>query len=247
MKHYYAPFEIYRENYNIEVYSPVHGVIERIEDERHGSSSGLSNKQIRIKSTIQPAFTFIIFHTDLISSDIAEGTVVQAGQLLGHAHMYYPGLDEYAHSFDIAVRVNTPSRTKYVSYFETMTDTLFDQYVARGALFRDDFIISKEERDADPLTCDGERFVNSGNLANWVTLDFARACDFCGPNFSPPDGYVDVWDLMQFADHWHTRTGDGNWDAKFDLAGPSFADPDGYIDVWDLMVFADHWHEGVKP
>jgi len=76
MKHYYAPFEIYRENYNIEVYSPVHGVIERIEDERHGSSSGLSNKQIRIKSTIQPAFTFIIFHTDLISSDMAEGTVV---------------------------------------------------------------------------------------------------------------------------------------------------------------------------
>ena len=71
--------------------------------------------------------------------------------------------------------------------------------------------------------------------------------DFCGPNFGPPDGYVDVWDLMQFADHWHTRTGEGNWDAKFDLAGPSFADPDGYIDVWDLMVFADRWHEGERP
>ena len=71
--------------------------------------------------------------------------------------------------------------------------------------------------------------------------------DFCGVNFGPPDGYVDVWDLMQFADHWHTRTGEDNWDATFDLAGPNFGDPDGYIDVWDLMVFADNWHEGQKP
>ena len=71
--------------------------------------------------------------------------------------------------------------------------------------------------------------------------------DFCGPNFGPPEGYVDVWDLMQFADRWHTRTGEGNWDLKYDLTGPSFGDLDGYVDVWDLMVFADHWHEGQKP
>jgi len=71
--------------------------------------------------------------------------------------------------------------------------------------------------------------------------------DFCGANFGPADGYVDVWDLMQFADHWHIRDGEGNWDAKFDLTGPNFGDADGYIDVWDLMTFADHWHEGVRP
>ena len=71
--------------------------------------------------------------------------------------------------------------------------------------------------------------------------------DFCGTDFGPPDGYVDVWDLMQFADHWHTRTGEGNWHGKFDLTGPDFGDADGYVDVWDLMVFADHWHEGEKP
>ena len=70
--------------------------------------------------------------------------------------------------------------------------------------------------------------------------------DFCGASFTDPDGYVDVWDLMQFADHWHTRAGEGNWDAVFDLAGTNFGDPDGYIDVWDLMTFADHWHEGEK-
>jgi len=73
-----------------------------------------------------------------------------------------------------------------------------------------------------------------------------QVCDFCGRD-GPPDGYVDVWDLMQFADHWHVRTGEGSWDAKYDLTGPNFGDPDGYVDVWDLMVFADHWHEGQKP
>jgi hypothetical protein len=32
-------------------------------------------------------------------------------------------------------------------------------------------IILKETRDADPLTCDGEEFLESGNLENWVTLN----------------------------------------------------------------------------
>jgi len=79
-----------------------------------------------------------------------------------------------------------------------------------------------------------------------VTSD-QLVCDFCGANFGPPDGYVDVWDLMQFSDYWHTRTGEGNWDSKYDLTGPNFGIADDYIDVWDLMVFADHWHEGERP
>jgi len=75
----------------------------------------------------------------------------------------------------------------------------------------------------------------------WITGDF------CGVDFGSEDGYVDVWDLMQLADHWHTRPSDSNWDAKFDLAGPDFGDIDDYVDIWDLMVFADNWHKGQKP
>ncbi|MCK4793768.1 MAG: hypothetical protein KAV87_59115 [Desulfobacteraceae bacterium] len=72
--------------------------------------------------------------------------------------------------------------------------------------------------------------------------------DFCGADFGPADGYVDVWDLMEFANHWHTSSSDtNNWDPKFDLTGPNFEDLDGYVDVWDLMVFADNWHKGQKP
>ena len=81
----------------------------------------------------------------------------------------------------------------------------------------------------------------------WVFSTATMIGDFCGTDFGPPDGYVDVWDLMRFADHWHSRTGDANWDSKFDLTGPNFGDLDGYVDVWDLMEFANHWHEGRKP
>jgi len=87
---------------------------------------------------------------------------------------------------------------------------------------------------------------DSTTTSVWITGDF------CGANFGPEDGYVDVWDLMQFADCWHCRHGEPCWDpplncSKFDLGGPNFGAPDGYIDVWDLMVFADNWHKGQKP
>jgi len=103
---------------------------------------------------------------------------------------------------------------------------------------------------ANPLNGDAYSIYIPQILANnsGMTLQYDPPVgDFCGADFTDPDGYVDVWDLMQFADHWHTRTGEGNWDSKFDLAGPDFGDPEGYVDVWDLMVFADNWHRGQKP
>lgn len=236
MKHYYAPFDMYRENNNIEVYSPIDGVIENIQSE----GSELENKQIRIRATEQPAFIFIIFHTDLISPNIAVGTPVQAGQLLGHARMYYPDMNEYAGSFDIAVWVATPSGQRYVSYFETMTASLFDEYIARGARCRCDFIISQQERDADPLTCDGERFLDSGHLENWVNLSFTNGCDFCGPDFGPPDGAVDIWDLAYLVSHWlQTECGAPNWCGGVDF------DHSTMVDLVDFSTFARHWLEGV--
>ena len=35
---------------------------------------------------------------------------------------------------------------------------------------RTDFVITATERDADPLTCDGEAFSSTGSLANWFEL-----------------------------------------------------------------------------
>ncbi len=66
--------------------------------------------------------------------------------------------------------------------------------------------------------------------------------DFGGANSGPPDGYVDYWDLFYFAQRWHTRPDDNNWDPRCDLDKE-----DNYVDYWDLLVFAQQWHKGVEP
>jgi len=171
MKHYYSTLESFRKNNTIEIYSPVAGIIASVSNDGHGTSIGLNNKQIRIRPDNQPAFIFRIFHTDLVSSNIAKGKKVQAGELIGYARLFYEDLAEYADSFDIAVEVNTPSGIKLVSYFETMEDAVFNTYIARGAFSRQDFIITREARDSDPLKCNGETFITSGTINNWVILN----------------------------------------------------------------------------
>ena len=71
---------------------------------------------------------------------------------------------------DIAVSMSTPEGTRLVSYFDLMSDSLFQNYQLRGLTSIDEVIISEAERDSDPLTCDGEEFSNSGNLENWAIL-----------------------------------------------------------------------------
>ena len=173
MKHYYEPFEEFRNNSLIEIYSPVDGFISELNEESFGPLEGDINYQIRIQPKQYPAFTFILFHVDLVSDSITQGKKVTAGELLGYSHLYSPSLEHSAGNFDIAVKVNTPDGQRYISFFETMTDSLFDTYEQRGVSSRSDFIISKEERDANPGSCDGEWFTikdYEDTLVNWVEL-----------------------------------------------------------------------------
>jgi len=61
------------------------------------------------------------------------------------------------------------------------------------------------------------------------------------------DGYVDVYDLIPFADHWHFRDDDPGWDSLYNLDSEHTQDGHQIIDVYDLIIFADHWHEGTPP
>lgn len=167
MKHYYCPFENFRNNNTVPIYTPVTGTILSISDDGHGASIGLNNKLINIMPDNQPAFTVILFHCDLASPEIAMGKRVLAGELLGYGRFYYDDLDEYTACIDIAVAVNTPSGMRNVSFFDILTDDVFNNYIAKGAVSRQDFIISKEERNADPLECNGEAFLTTGNIENW--------------------------------------------------------------------------------
>lgn len=155
MKHYFEPKSDIDWS-TIKVYSPVKGTVSKIFEEWAGT-------QIQIKSKEYPAFYFIIFHINLVNP-LKVGDLTTSGQLLG-SHIGSQTMS------DIAVGVNTPRGWKLVSYFDVMTDSLFQGYQARGLSSRDTVIISKQARDADTLTCDGETFTNSGKLENWVILN----------------------------------------------------------------------------
>lgn len=161
MKHYYRPIWVPDEpDLAIGVFAPVTGTVSWKEGEWAGV-------QIHIQSEEHPAINFMIFHIDLEQA-LDVGDRVVEGQLLGQ----HIGNVTWS---DIGVRIHTApeGRTKYVSYFETMTDSLFATLQARGVASRSDFVISKEERDADPLTCNGLDFLTfgSGVLEDWVYLN----------------------------------------------------------------------------
>ena len=163
MKHYFIPREDV-EKLSIEIFSPITGTIVGTIDEWTEDSVS-KGTMISIKTDNYPFFYIIIFHIDLIEA-FNVGDKVSAGQVLGTP----PDYDNVTIS-DIAVGVNTPNGYKLVSYFDVMTDFLFQNYQSRDLNSRDDVIISKDERDANSLTCNGEEFVNGGNLENIITLN----------------------------------------------------------------------------
>lgn len=155
MKHYFQP----RGNANwsqVQIFAPVSGRISEVREEWAGT-------QLWIQADQYPAFYFILFHIHL-SSPLSTGNMVTAGQNLG-THIGPQTMS------DIAVGVNTPDGWKLISYFATMTDLLFQQYQSRGVNFREQLIISREQRETDPLTCSGDTFIDTGNLDHWVVLD----------------------------------------------------------------------------
>jgi len=131
--------------------APVAGTVSRIFDEWAGT-------QVQITSTLQPAFTFIIFHVAL-AKPLVVGDVVQEGQVLG-THI---GTQTFS---DIAVGVNVPGGYRLVSYFETLTDAGFAPFKARGIASPAQLIISKLERDTAPYQCSGQEFSNLTSSAD---------------------------------------------------------------------------------
>ena len=168
MKHYFDPNV---EDYStIEIFSPVDGVITSMVE-----SNGI---RINIKSSAYPAYQFIIFHVEALEG-LEVGDSVTAGEKIGN-HIY--NLADTTIS-DIAVQRfvlhESSYKTQLISYFDVMTDDHFSaNYVGTEIENRSDLIISKEQRDASPLECEGEEFVGDeygdggyGLLQNWVSLD----------------------------------------------------------------------------
>ena len=158
MKHYF-----YSPGPGTMIYSPVNGTITRIERENY-ENSGF---QIHIASNDYPAFTFIIFHFDPVK-DFVFGEKVAKGKVLG-SH----SKNSNVYASDIAVVVKTSKGRRLVSYFETLTPEALKPFTDRLPDFMDKIIITKAERDANPLYLAGkDAFANADSdpLAKCVLL-----------------------------------------------------------------------------
>lgn len=154
MKHYFEPK--YSVDWSsIKITSPVKGSVSRIFEEWAGT-------QVQIQSEKYPKYIFIIFHINL-ATPLHVGDQITLGQQLG-THIGSQTMS------DIAVGVATESGYKLISYFETLTDSLFQLYQLRGVATRNDMIITKEARDADSVKCGGDTFLSSGTIGDWVVL-----------------------------------------------------------------------------
>ena len=155
MKHYFEP-KSELDWSTVKIYCPVNGKITRVDEEWAGT-------KLEIVSKDYPAFRFSIFHISKakdykIDDEVASGE--QLGTHIGNQTMS-----------DIAVIVNDPTRQgRMISYFETIKKEVFEIYVSRGILSRQELIISKEDRDANPLICSGDMFTSQDPLENWVIL-----------------------------------------------------------------------------
>jgi hypothetical protein len=169
MKHYFAPFPAFLANDTVAIRSPVDGQVVSVTAEGHGASPAGLNKQVRVRSTAVPQFTFIFFHVDLDAA-IGPGVLVTAGTPLGTARLFYDDLGELAHDFDIAVKRHTVYTDRYVSWFDVITDGVFAAYAARGVPSRASLVHTREQRDAQPLTCLDETFTAPDPLPVWFVL-----------------------------------------------------------------------------
>lgn len=72
--------------------------------------------------------------------------------------------------FQLNIQPTVQPAFRLVSWFDVITEAVFQEYRAKGVVARDDMIISLAARDADPLTCNGEAFTTFGTLPSWVAL-----------------------------------------------------------------------------
>ena len=135
---------------DIKIYSPVDGKIIQIQTDKTPMG-----EQIYIQPDAYPDYTIRLFHIYKLDG-VTKSKKVKAGEQIGNISQYQ--------NTDIAIESNQKFRHDFISYFEVMPDSIFAKYQARGAKDRNEFIITKEYRDAHPLECNGEQFaINNDN------------------------------------------------------------------------------------
>ncbi|HQG47280.1 MAG TPA: hypothetical protein PLG50_16595, partial [bacterium] len=170
MLHYFEPRPDLEWS-SLTVSSPVNGKIVRLVQNQPAL-------EMVIQAQEYPDFEFHLFNFAPLES-LGAGQTVQAGQPVGD---YVDRLIPSA----IAVSVNSTQGRRLISWFEVITDSLWRTYGECGISTTDEFIIRRQARDADPLTCKDGIFTAGGHLDNWVTMN----CHWD----------VDTWGYPRFVD-----------------------------------------------
>lgn len=156
MKHYFEPKPTVDWS-QVKVFAPADGKITRVENEWAGS-------KVEMECQAYPAFRITLFHVNL-TGPLQVGDGVKKGQQLG----FHFGPATYS---DVGCIANDPSKQgRMVSFFYLATNSLMNSLLSRGITKREDLIISRQLRDANPLTCNGDQFAPGDTLAGWVNLN----------------------------------------------------------------------------
>ncbi len=161
MKHYFEPIGIDSDFWHrfhngqfsksewptVSYFAPVSG---KIIDVRSAKNVfGDEEKQFIIQSAKNPDVWFEFFH---IITNLTIGSQVEGGEFLGTIS---PG-----NSGEIAVDFNG----QLISFFDLIDEAVFSEYKVRGIKSRQELIITKQEREENPLQCDARiphRFIGS--------------------------------------------------------------------------------------
>ena len=157
MKHYFEP-KATVDWQTVDIYAPASGTILRVEPD------GIAGYQILLRPRDLPYLYVSIFHVN-IDPGISKYTWVDAGEHLGyHASS--------TSSSDFALFFGAKEGGTLISFFQAITDEVFAEFQARGVSSREEAIITKEQRDADPVPCVGEeQFTVHGTIPDWLILN----------------------------------------------------------------------------
>lgn len=165
---------------NINIYAPFDGLV------INSGGGGAPGNDIHIMSLQHPQFYMRFFHVDALSS-IHLGSYVKSGQPVATI-----GPKD---GMDVSIEANSilAPHGVMISMFQVMTDQAFAPYATLGYR-RDDFIISREYRDAHPLQCQPQgQFTSMADVKDnliFVRPDIYEANIHRGPgseiHYGPP-------------------------------------------------------------
>jgi hypothetical protein len=168
MKHYFIPTGVPKENaayahtphtfqwMSIKFYSPVEGRIVGVytSENEYGPEANFT-----VASSEYPGYFFMFFHIAMDPA-LKEGSVVQAGQQIGTL-----GSEEAWGEIAVSAKIG-PKDHRLISFLDVATDEVLQEYTARGVGSSSDVIVTKEQRDANPLACDNSEagwFIGTSN------------------------------------------------------------------------------------